>query len=304
MGNVRPSWLYLACSVLTMGISIFGSAVAFSGLVHWDPCTVVGGVIMLPFPLAILFLQYAAAFRKNVRAAKILAMLLFGINGLVVLIPVSAAGEMLVARAWPTRGFVGFLACAFGLALFGMLCAWLNLRWAAILRAALSSSNTTEADVRPFQFSLRELLAWTAIIALICGLTMWSIRGTGPRFVEHATPDEAGLSLPAGASDVCCYRGYRGYEAYEFSIDEAGFFEWVDSGLLSPEAESAHVAVAPITDSFQMRRYPWLRSGQTSPDAFATITHGYCYEWSKEDRAIHFAYDSDIKRAYFYLQTY
>jgi len=303
MDRITPSWTYLTSSVVVIGISIFFVSVGLSALaVTWDPCSVIGGALLLPFPLATGLLQYGAAFRRNPRAAKSVAVLLFAENGLVLFGAVTSAAEALVQMERLSWTSLGVLAVVFGLGSFGVLCGWFNLRWARLLRTLAAAEPGSTHD-NPFQFSLRELFAWTAIIALTMGLTVWGIRGIGPQLAEHVTAREAGLTLPPGATDVCCFRGFRGNIAYEFSIDEVSFFDWASSGILSPEAEAADVAVKPIAGSFRMLRYLGLQSGNAGNE-YVTIVHGYCYSWSKEDRRIEFAYDLDTKRAYYYLQTY
>jgi hypothetical protein len=139
----------------------------------------VGGLIILPFPVAIGICQYHSAFRHNPGAAKIVAILLFLIGGLVALMFISAFFEpgpigLKFASLCGTL-FVVSSYCGFS--------GWINLRWARRIRRQRACSGAEsgggerpEPALQGFQFSMRELMIFMTVVAVITGLTTWIVR--------------------------------------------------------------------------------------------------------------------------------
>jgi len=74
-----------------------------------------------------------------------------------------------------------------------------------------------------FQFSIKRLLTYTALIAV----AIWFVRGAYLGFTQVETGESVASVdwLPKSASNVSYYRSYMN-TAYEFDIDEAGFLKW------------------------------------------------------------------------------
>lgn len=143
------------------------------------------------------------------------------------------------------------------------------------------------------------MLLGIAAIAFVVCLVSGFVRSTPPRYAEHVTRDKAPFGLPANATDISFCQGVRGTIAYEFTIDEDDFKAWVASGIGSFESNAASVPVAPITTPYTIRRYNALTRDLTGPEEI-TITQGLYYDWSKEDRGVHAAYDRTTGRAYYF----
>ena len=90
-----------------------------------------------------------------------------------------------------------------------------------------------------------------ALSAVFAGAT-FGYRDIPPQVAAHVTPQEAHLTLPAGATDVCIERGYRGTISYNFAIDEAGFWEWAKSNAESIESEASGVQIMRVNGSFEI----------------------------------------------------
>jgi hypothetical protein len=124
------------------------------------------------------------------------------------------------------------------------------------------------------------------------------LRSAAPPFAENVEASAAPVDLPAGATDVSYAKGFRGTVAYEFTIDEEGFREWVAAGIGSFESRSAQVPLREIVFPARIIRY-YFYADLPGPDT-ATIEHGLDYSWSKEDRSVRAVYDRATGRAYYH----
>jgi hypothetical protein len=156
------------------------------------------------------------------------------------------------------------------------------------------SSATNRIHVIGFQISLREWLALVASLSIVIAGFAYGMRDIRPRYTTHASPLAAGLNLPAGASDVCVLRGLRGTVAYNFAIDEAGFWQWARSFDSSIEAHGRGKEVKAIANEFVIIT---CSNDPTVSKCAHTIRHGWFHD--DEDHGIQYAYDVDLGRAYY-----
>jgi hypothetical protein len=267
---------------------------------------------MLP-SLAVAYKQHQGVFRRNAKAAKMTGIMLLIIGAFLIFGAICNFGEMVSKGEWSSEFFLIF-TCIFSLiGGYVLFCGIQQFRWAKELRI-WQKTNVDASDKQeikqetaslyspPIQFSLRELLGFVAVVAAITSLTTWTIRSQPPRFIEHATPEQAGLSLPAGATDVCCRRGFRGTISYEFTIDEAGFLEWAKSDPGSYESQMAGIPLKPI----EKPRFvsPLTKDGSGDREKTMIITNGYYYLWREEDRQVDYVYDKDRQRVHYSFQSY
>ncbi|MCE9553526.1 MAG: hypothetical protein K8T91_09155 [Planctomycetes bacterium] len=261
--------------------------------VTWDPCSLIGGCIMLPWPLALGIQQYRGTFRRNAKAGHTSAISLFVIGGLGCLILVAFGAQLgLRGRHLWLRDL---LPIGLG-SMFAFLAGRANLQWARLLRTETSTPASSPQGMR---FSLRELFLAVTLVAVIAALVTSFVKAIPPRFAEHVDVAQAPFGLPPEAKDVSYFQGYRGTIAYEFTIDEAGFRRWVESGIGSIEAKSANVSLEPIEGSHTISTYHALTSALPGPEK-VTLTDGLYYGWSKEDRGVHAAFDRVRQRAYYF----
>lgn len=286
----KPTPLLIATSVLVITFSLFLVSAAIAAFtVTWDPCSLIGGAIMLPLPAALAVQQYRATFRGVVPAALAAAVLLFSIGGFAAFAFATAFVEITMGGG--ELPWLSLLLPMLAVAIVGLLGGWLNLRWRRKLpRTSISSE---------WRFSLREILAAVAAICVLTGLTASFVRSTPPRYAENVSVAEAPFGLPANATDVSFCQGFRGEIAYEFTIDETSFREWVADGIGSIESNASNTELEPITTPESISRYNRLSTDLNGPDSI-TVTSGLHYRWRFEDRGVYAVFDSTTNRAYYY----
>tara|TARA_Y100001933_G_scaffold215598_1_gene222344 strand:- start:179 stop:736 length:558 start_codon:yes stop_codon:yes gene_type:complete len=120
-----------------------------------------------------------------------------------------------------------------------------------------------------------------------------------PRYAENVPVAEAPFGLPADATDVSFYQGFRGTIAYEFTIDETSFREWVADGIGSIESNASNTELEQITTPVSITRYNAYSPELNGPDSI-TVNNGLYYSWSFEDRGVYAVFDSTTDRAYYF----
>jgi hypothetical protein len=287
------SLILLSVVVLAACVLLMSAAIAMF-TVTWDPCSLIGGVILLPLPAALAIQQYRGTFRYNAKAALISSVLLFIVSGFAFFSFAVTLGELVVedVRIPWTSLILPMLAVG----VVGGASALMNLSWSRRLsRSATEDVNTADR----VWLSRRELLVAVTVIACVTALVTYFVRSTPPRYAENVPRNKAPFGLPAEATEISFCQGVRGTIAYEFTIDEKGFVEWVDSGIGSLESDAANVSIQPITAPYSIRRYNSLAENLTGADSI-TITNGLYYDWSIEDRGVYAAFDRTTNRAYYY----
>ncbi|MCA9201927.1 MAG: hypothetical protein KDA59_02740 [Planctomycetales bacterium] len=262
--------------------------------VTWDPCSFIGGVVILPVPAALAFQQYLGTFRDNAKAAWMSSALLFVISGVAFVVLAAHVGEMIVRGVQSPRmsPVVPMLATV----VFSGTSAWVNLSWSRRLRRSSTTNDHSAARIR---VSFRELLVGVTAIACVTAPASYFARTSPSRYAENVSRDEAPFGLPAAAIEISFCQGQRGTIAFEFTIDEKSFVEWVESGIGSFESQAANVPLQPITGPYSIRRYSSLTSELSGPE-LVTITNGLYYDWSEEDRGVYAAFDRTTNRAYYF----
>jgi len=292
----RPSKLLLANSVVVIAACMFLVALGIAGLTtSWDPCAMFGGLIIIPLPALLGFLQYAATFKRRAKSAADATVLAFLFSSFPLLISVVSTSQFLLEGETPPLE-LSLMPLVFAAPFVSA--GFLNLQWSRQLKA----SGFQPADKR-FRISVRELLAMTAFIGAMLAMTITFVRGAPKQFGVDVTAEEAGVHVPENASRVSYAHGFRGNIAYEFDTDEASFRQWVEGGIGSLEAERANVPLEEIRGGATISRFYSMTDGVTGPDTI-TVEHGLCYDWSFEDRAVYAIFDRTTGRAYFYHQTY
>jgi len=286
----KPAPLLVATSAVVIAFSLFLVSVAIAAFtVTWDPCSLIGGAIILPLPAALAVQQYRGTFRRIPAAALTAAILLFIVGGFAGFAFAAAFGE--IAMGGGELPWFGLLFPMLATSVVGLFGGWLNLRWRRRL-----PENVTDIGYR---FSLRETLAAVAVICLLTGLTSSLIRSTPPRYAENVSVAEAPFGLPPNATDVSFCQGFRGTIAYEFTIDEASFRQWAADGIGSIESNASDTKIQPITDPESITRFNRLSPELVGPDSI-TVNSGLHYSWSFEDRGVYAVFDSTTNRAYYY----
>lgn len=290
----KPTPLLIATSVLVIAFSLFLVSVALAAFtVTWDPCSLIGGAIILPLPAALAVQQYRATYRGVAPAALTAAVLLFIVGGFAAFALATTFGE--IAMGGGELPWFRLLLPMLAVAIVGLFGGWLNLRWRRNLPPTL-----TDAGCR---FSLREILAAGAAISLLTGLTASFVRSTPPRYAENVSVADAPFGLPASATDVSFCQGFRGTIAYEFSVDETSFREWVADGIGSIESNASNTKLEPIITPVSITRYNAYSSELSGPESI-TVNKGLHFSWSFEDRGVYAVFDSSTNRAYYFAHSH
>ena len=168
----KPGRSLIVNSVLVIGISIVLASLGLRGLMVAEPITFSTSLLIFFLPVAVGILQYAACFRKSLKAAK--ALFYLHIVGILASI---GFGELCLMAAFDCdkeRQHEPLIALGvfFLLAILAAVSMWKILRWSDKLAAAkLSDPEDLFRKKRPFQISIYELLLAMTVVALIAGLT-------------------------------------------------------------------------------------------------------------------------------------
>ncbi len=283
--------------VLAACVLLVSAAIAMF-TVTWDPCSLIGGGIVLPLPTALAIQQYRGTFRSNAKAALISSVLLFVVAGFALFAFAMTLGEMIVEDV--RIPWTSLLLPMLGTGVVSGASAWMNLSWSR----RLNHSATLDVHMADrVSFWKHELLVAVSAIALLTALVAYFVRSTPPRYAENVPRDKAPFGLPAEATEISFCQGFRGTIAYEFTINEKGFVNWVESGIGSLESEAANISIKPIAVPYSIQRYNSLTADLTGPDSI-TIANGLYYEWSKEDRGVYAAFDRTANRAYYFAHSH
>lgn len=131
-----------------------------------------------------------------------------------------------------------------------------------------------------------------AILLLLPTCCIWSFRDNVGTSV---TGDRAAVSgLPTGATNVSWFLpgAFGPNTLYEFTIDEAGYEEWVRKG-------SSRKLEGPKRGEFRVLRYDQATGNVDWRELANTIA----YTWNEEDRGQYFVYDLDGRRAYYWSHS-
>ena len=290
----KPTRLQVAISALVIVCSLWlvGSAVA-ALFITWDACSFFSAVVILPLPSILAVQQYRGTFRGVRSAAAVSSVLLFIVGGFTALTCLTVLGE--IATGGYEYLWLGLVLPMFGVAALSLLGAILNLQ-----RRSNLPRNAPDGN---WQFSVREILAAVAALCFLAAVMSSFIRGTPPMYAENVSVDKAPFGLPANATDVSYCQGSRGIIAYEFSIDQASFVKWVDSGIGSIESNASSVELERIVTPTTINRYNLFSGALDGPDSI-TVTSGLEYSWSFEDRGVYAVFDDTTNRAYYYSHPY
>lgn len=260
----------------------------------WNPCSLIGGVILLPLPLVLAIQQYYGTFHAKELSALTTAKLLFIIGGIAFFAFIMTLGNLFFDQM--RLPWISLLIPILTFGLVSSILGWLNLGWSRQLK---SSSPSKSHIIKTTRFLFRDLLTGMIAITSVTILVVYFIQSTPPQYAENVPYNKVPCRLPVDASNVSYCQGSRGIIACEFTIDEIAFINWVDSGIGSLESQAANISLQPITTPYTIRRFNNLSSDLSGSD-YITISEGLFYHWTKEDRGVYAAFDQSRNRAYYF----
>jgi hypothetical protein len=290
----QPSWQLLVCTWLVIaGCIVVGSGFLGTAIAdYWDPMALFGGVLFLIGSVVVGVLQYVSTYRQNKGAAEASMGLLAVLAALLGFLTLAIANDFFIrhhSELSPSilAGFAGLT----GGCVFLVYASWHNRAW----RTQLSQSPF--APRYGWRLSLREAFGILTVLGISIGVTSAVMKGSNPQFSEHLETDNPPFGIPVGAKDICFAQGGWGFYAYEFTIDETRFCDWVRSrnaGDPTFEAEG----IQPIDGSFRVCRYKSLLPGADGVDEL-NVTDGLYYAWAESDAGRYFVFDRQTNRAYY-----
>ena len=300
----RPGWFLFVSSILIIGVCLLMVSTAIAGcFTAWGNPEMLGVIVLGPISAIVGFQQYWGVFRSSPRASNVAAFVLMLFGALLVFGCVAG----LIQTAWEHGLSIGLSLLLLVLGALGTFCLLVaagNHRWAYVLTYARKTV-AIEKQPRWGQFSLREMLLWTTILAVMAGLTTGLIRNHRPRYGVDVDRQHAPAGVPEGATNIhYCYHQRPYCIAYEFTISEEEFRRWVEGGIGSLESNAANVPLEPIVGSEEIARYCAFGPRPINGTDQATVTNGLRYFWSEEYRMVHAVFDRDTGRAYFYSEPY
>ncbi len=293
---LKPSKLLLVMAVMIIGGSLFViSAFIASCIAEPNPFAIIVGVFFMPPLVVVAILQYFAAFRAVRIAAMITSIMLYLFGAFATFAFITTAGELAVERipfsyAYTLLGTMAMIAAAF------FVCGRVNANWSRRLRTARETLAIVPGQG---EFGAREFLLGVVVIAAMGATASYLVYTEPPGYAEHVDRFPARLGLPSGATDVSYCKGFRGTIAYEFTIDEKEFCEWVESGIGSIESESAGIPLKEIVEPSTITRYNAYSNELNGPEKIE-VFNGLHYSWSKEDRGVYAVFDRATGRAYYH----
>ncbi|MEM7314388.1 MAG: hypothetical protein AAF497_14670, partial [Planctomycetota bacterium] len=233
--------------------------------------------------------QYRGTFRQVRSAASATSMLLYVVGAFAAFAFATTLGEIATMRA--KLPWLGLLLPMLGVAMAALCGGWLNWEWQRRL-----PDNVNDAGWR---FSILEALAAMTAIGFLTAVASSLVRSAPSKYAEGVPVIETPFVLPDDATDVSYCHGVRGTIAYEFSVCESSFRDWVASGIGSIESSTSDTKLKPITTPISITRYIALSSDLIGARS-VTIAGGLHYSWSFEDRGVNAVFDAATSRAYYF----
>lgn len=300
MASPQPTkYLFISSLVNILG-ALFLTSCSLASIIAapWDACAVIAAGLLIPVSVGIGISQYRGVFHRNQTSADTTGVTLSVIGALLLFGGVTYLKESFddpsILHAWM------MMVCMAALGLYFALCGWANLAWSRLLKTAADSPEKSPKPETVSRWDRTAALLATTFIVIATSLMVSTIPPEFAENVEYARPP---FGIPVGATSISFCQGSRGTIAYEFSIDESGFREWLQKTIDSMGPMYSRNSIEPITTTFTMKRYVSLKR-ELKGDPNISISDGLRYSWHKEDRGKYAAFDRTTNRAYYYSHDY
>lgn len=300
MASPKPTKYLFISSLVNIVGALFLTSCSLASIIAapWDACAVIAAGFLTPVSVGIGISQYLGVFHRNQTSAETVGVILSVIGALLLFGVFNYLNESIkdpsILHAWMIQ------VCLAALGLFFALCGWANLAWSRLLKTAADSP---EKSPKPGTFSRWDRTAALLATTFVVIATSLMISTIPPEFAENVEYTRPPFDIPVGATSISFCQGSRGTIAYEFSIDEAGFREWLQKKIDSMGPMNSRNSIEPITSTFTMKRYVSLKR-ELKGDPNISISDGLRYSWHKEDQGKYAAFDRTKKRAYYHSHDY
>ncbi len=294
---LRRGWLLVASSVVS--IVLWWVLTFFLGgtlFYWWNPFAMMGSFVILPGVMAVAYGQFNAVFRYRSESACWVYVMYFVLAGLAILGLAANLPEVIQDKPFNREVFLDFVihfgGIFLGVAAYFVFCGVLMMRWYRKIRRA-GAEGVVLAGLLGRRI-ITEIFFAVFLVPLVLGGVYGHYRG---EIIDFGEGVERVDWLPETASKVSYYISYN-YTAYEFTIPEGDFLEWV---------KGKGWEVAEITSPVVVERYNQRKDRvkgqsevvQEEPDT-ATVEAGLYYKELERDggRTV-VVYDRAKERAYY-----
>lgn len=294
---LRRGWLLVGNSLmvilLSWALTFFLGGTLFY---WWNPFAMLGSFMILSGVMAVAYGQFNAVFRYRSESACWVYVMYFVLAGLAILGLAGNLPEVIQDKPFNRVEFLDFVihfgGMCLGAAVYFVFCGILMMRWYRKIRRAGAEGVVLSGLLG--RRIITEIFFAVFLVPLVLGGVYGHYRGEIIDFGERV---ESVDWLPEPAGKVSYYISYN-YTAYEFTIPEEDFLEWVKrKGWEADEIES------PVTVERYNQRKDRVKGQsevvQDEPDT-ANVEAGLYYKELERDggRTV-VVYDRAKKRAYY-----
>lgn len=242
---LRRGWLLVGNSLMVILLSwVLTFFLGGTLLYWWNPFAMMGFFVILPGVVALAYGQFNAVFRYKGESACWVYVMYFVSAGLAILLLISTLVEIIQDKPFNREVFLDFViqfgGRCIGVAVYSVFCGILMMRWYRKIRRAGAEGVVLSGLLG--RRIITEIFFAVFLVPLVLGGVYGHYRG---EIIDFGEGVESVDWLPEPAGKVSYYISYN-YTAYEFTIPEEDFLEWV---------KGKGWEVAEITSPVAVERY-------------------------------------------------
>lgn len=294
----RPSLVHVLLSLLIIGWSIVGTAVAVTAMtLSWNGFSFTCNLIATLLLGSVGFFQYQAIFVGSPRAASCVRPFLM----LIVVFHSVVAANILFAsfetlNDVPSGFWVG-MAYAAILSIVTLILIPQNSQLQSRQAIVRSLAEGEKLDKSPVPGA--QVVGILSVVALV-GLSAGMIFFMQPPYAQRVSAKEVPLELPPDATDVRYSCGFQGTPCLcDFATSEDAFRAWAIGFQLPPAAGDQQVSALEILKPVSVQRGLGRRENPLGHHN-VQVNDGLHFKWAFEDQSLVLVFDRTTKRAYYY----
>ena len=291
----RPSVPLVVLSLLVLGgcAVVAGFGVALPIVMEFPPA-VVFSFLLLAVCLTISLNQFLGTFRRWPGSALAVGLVGLFVGTLWLIMLALAVFETFHMRPeiYHDRGEQVLLWVSVCIGLLLLWAGMANLLWHIRLKRSTGPSE----PIPRWRFSFQELFLLMTVLAVGLASTGYQLRQMPPKWGENVELQRARYDLPASAQNICFSRA-AGVFALEFTLDEAGFREWVSTG--HPHDERWHALLEPISSTCEVPRY-WKANRPPAQPTVVKVNQGLILQGNYGGSTLQVLFDQETGKVYLY----